>query len=425
MKNRWKFLTAAGAVLLLIALWPSYNNEQAPPGEPTSSAGEGKYYSIEEQMKAPAAAPNTAQPPPTSSMPNPVSIEPPPPEAMMVEPSRLETSAPTKKIGNILFNPPTKMILGVTEIVEVRVARNKISEENLSGSGAIQTDTLPISERMSIRLCCGDKEDDPFAISTASPKEQPVDNPIVGDNEFTEWVFQVTPKKSGPQQLILYASAHYQFQNGEPMVKDEVFKRDIDIQVDSSKQAQNWLAEQWHWLGLLLVIPLAAVLISRRRKTEKVHPTLSGNESVFISYRRDDSSGYTLAIYEKLKSALGDEGVFMDMDDIPHGENFAKHIEKVLNKAYTVLVMIGKGWLNASNAKGRRLDEPGDYVRMEIATALSKDLRVIPVLLRGEEMPTPEALPEDLQDLCMRNAIRIHDDQFDASIQRLIQSISH
>ena len=151
----------------------------------------------------------------------------------------------------------------------------------------------------------------------------------------------------------------------------------------------------------------------------------TGNESVFISYRRDDSSGYTLAIYEKLKSALGDEGVFMDMDDIPHGENFAKHIEKVLNKADTVLVMIGKGWLNASNAKGRRLDEPGDYVRMEIATALSKDLRVIPVLLRGAEMPTPETLPEDLQDLCMRNAIRIHDDQFDASIQRLIQSISH
>jgi hypothetical protein len=129
-------------------------------------------------------------------------------------------------------------------------------------------------------------------------------------------------------------------------------------------------------------------------------------------------------VYEKLKSALGDEHVFMDLDDIPHGANFAEHIEKVLSNASAVLVMIGPSWLNASNAKGRRLDDPEDFVRMEVATALEKNLRVIPVLLRGTEMPSPEELPDVLKGLSLRNAIRIYDDQFDAGIQRLMESVT-
>lgn len=114
----------------------------------------------------------------------------------------------------------------------------------------------------------------------------------------------------------------------------------------------------------------------------------------------------------------------MDVDDIPHGKNFAQHIQEVLSKADTMLVMIGQNWVNASNSEGRRLDNPGDFVRMEVATALSENLHVIPVLLRGAQMPAPQDLPEDLRELCMRNAISIYDDQFNASVDRLIQSLS-
>lgn len=344
---------------------------------------------------------------------------------MIQAPSPRMAEASNKKIGNILYNPPTEMTLNVTETVEIRIGKNELSDTALSGSGTIQTAEIPISQTMSVRLCCGDsKNGDPFDIRSTSAEKQLVDDPLVDEDEFTEWLFQVTPRKQGQQELQLFVSAYYDFGNGNQITKDEVFKRQISVQVDAAAEAQNWLSHYWQWISLLVLIPLATLIISRRLKAKPSRPAVSGNESVFISYRRDDSSGYTLAIYEKLKSALGDENVFMDMDDIPHGEDFAKHIEKVLGKANTVLVMIGKDWLSASNAQGRRLDNPADFVRREIATALAKDLRVIPVLLRGAEMPESQALPDDIQALSMRNAIRIHDDQFDASIQRLIQSIS-
>lgn len=359
-----------------------------------------------EMAQSSGAAPTSSRAPTPAAKPHP-SVE---------EGTNLES---TKEMGHILYNPPTEMTLNTTETVEVRISRHEISEEGLIGTGEVQQSSTPISKTMSVRLCCGSSPDDPFRIQTASSEIQALQR-----DEATEWIFQVTPLKQGKHPLFLYASTRYGYSDGESVQKDDVFKALIDIQVDPAKETQHWFAENWQWLGLLLVIPLTGLLLYRLRKPQKSQAATSGNESVFISYRRDDSSGYTLAIYEKLKSILGDEAVFMDMDDIPHGENFAKHIEKVLGEADTVLVMIGQRWLNAANEHGRRLDNPSDFVRMEVATALTKNLRVIPVLLRGAQMPEPQSLPEELQDLCMRNAIRIHDDQFDASIQRLIQSIN-
>ena len=431
MKYRRNFFPSVITALLVTLLLSSCGDEtKSSVAPPDGDGGAEKTHSIKEPIQAPKAAPVTAQTPPKTSalqsMPPPEVAMSSAPDDMRVNPSIVGSVRPTKKIGNILYNPPTEMTLNVTETIEVRIAKNEVSEKDLTGSGTIQKETIPISQTMSVRLCCGDSEKgDAFDIHSSSVEQQLVDSTLLEEDEFTEWVFQVTPRKPGDQQLQLFVSAHYELSNGKNIIKDEVLKRAIKVQVDTTEETKNWISENWYWLGLLLVIPLAALLISRRTKAEKFHPGLSGHESIFISYRRNDSSGYTLAIYEKLKTALGGEKVFMDMDDIPHGENFAKHIEKVLSKADTVLVMIGQTWLDASNAQGRRLDQPDDFVRMEIATALAKDLRVIPVLLRGAEMPTPESLPEDLQDLCMRNAIRIHDDQFDASIQRLIQSISH
>lgn len=398
--------------------------QSAPPdsagdtGPADNGGGDSTVIAVPQPAPAPAAPASRAP----EALEEPVIVEP----LVMEEPMMMEAQEePDYKIGNILYNPPTEMTLNVTETVEIRIGKDEVSREGLVGGGAVQQEAIPISETMSVRLCCGDSsKGDPFDIHFAGSEEQLVDSPIIGDDGYSEWVFQVTPRKKGQHQLQLIVSAHYTLSNGKTVSKDEVLNRQITVNVDSSQEAKSWLSQHWQWLGLLLVIPLAAFIISRRNKAPAKRHALSGDEAIFISYRRDDSSGYTLAIYEKLKSALGDEHVFMDMDDIPHGENFAKHIGKVLSKADTVLVMIGAGWLNATNARGRRLDDPGDYVRMEVATALAKDLRVIPVLLRGAEMPQQDALPDDLKELSMRNAIRIYDDQFDASIQRLIDSLS-
>jgi hypothetical protein len=353
------------------------------------------------------------------------SIEPAPAPAAapapMPAPVIEERTGLTKEVGNILYNPPTEMTLNVSERVEVRIGKAALDETGLLGSGDIIRNEIPVSEYMTVRLCCGKPEEDqPFDIVPLNAERQ-----IVEDEGFTQWAFDVTPRKKGRQLLNLSVSAHYTYANGEIRTKDNPIMTDqILVTVDTVQETQTWLSQHWQWLSLLLLIPLLVFYVLRSLKNNKNKPVaLSGNESVFISYRRDDSSGYTLAIYEKLKAVMGDENVFMDMDDIPHGEDFAKHIEKVLSKANTVLVMIGEGWLNASNAQGRRLDDVNDFVRLEIATALKRGIRVIPVLLKNAQMPAKQELPEDLQDLCMRNGIRIHDDQFDLSIQRLIASV--
>nr|CAA6830583.1 MAG: Unknown protein [uncultured Thiotrichaceae bacterium] len=369
----------------------SVSYQQAPP----EASVEMMQQSAEPVLPEPTAPRPTTAPPPSARASN-------------------------KTIGNILYNPPTEMTLNVSERIEVRISKEALSETGLIGTGDIIHNEIPVSEYMTVRLCCGKPEEDqPFDITPLNAEKQ-----IVEDEGFTQWAFDVTPRRKDQQFLNLSVSAHYTYGDGEIRTKDHPVMTDIiQINVDQAQETGAWLSQHWQWLSLLLLIPLLVFYVMHRLKNKNSQPALSGNEAVFISYRRDDSSGYTLAIYEKLKAVLSDEKVFMDLDDIPHGEDFAKHIEKVLNKANTVLVMIGEGWLNASNAQGRRLDDPNDFVRLEIATALKRGIQVIPVLLKNAQMPDRDDLPEDLQDLCMRNGIRIYDDQFDASIQRLIMSI--
>ena len=345
--------------------------------------------------------------------------------AASVEPSKVESSKnirsnSDKKIGNILYNPPTEMMLNETQRIEIRIGHEVLNATGLVGTGEIIEDEIPVSEYMTVRLCCGKPEEDhPFDIIALNQERQ-----IVDETGFTQWAFDVTAKKGGSHFINLSVSAHYMFANGEVRTKDSPVKTDrILINVNKAKETQVWLIRNWQWIGLFLLVPLLIHYVIRNIKGKKRASSQSGNESIFISYRRDDSSGYTLAIYEQLKNTFGDDQVFMDMDDIPHGVDFAKHIEKCLSKANTVLVMIGQSWLNAENAKGRRLDNPGDFVRLEVATALERDILVIPVLLKNTQMPSEEELPKVLQALSRKNAIRIYDDQFEASVQILIQAI--
>jgi hypothetical protein len=324
----------------------------------------------------------------------------------------------TPDIGEVIYNTPENMTLGVTELIEVRISNKDLEEGGLAGNGVVVSRSIRITGNMSVTLCCGaPKEEHAFDISSTTPETQRID-----DGDYTQWVFRVIPREAGEQTLQLTVTAIYEDENGATEVKSKVLTDIINVSVDPVDASLEFLGKHWQWLGLLILIPLMVFYIMRGLKARK-RVVVSGNEAVFLSYRRNDSSGYTLAIYQKLKEALGDEKVFMDLDDIPHGTDFSEHLEKVLDNATTVLIMIGEGWLNASNNQGRRLDDPDDFVRIEVATALRRDVRVIPVLLKQAQMPTEAELPEDLQALSRRNAIRIHDDQFDGSIQKLVKSI--
>lgn len=315
------------------------------------------------------------------------------------------------EFGNILFNPPTQMIRDKTERIEVRISRDVIDETGLQGEGAVIKDTVRVSDQMSVTLY-GDK----FKVVNIADTLQ-----LVEQSGYTEWSFDVTPLEAADGQILtLKVSIHL----ASGLKNKLVYSKPITIDVDGKSAVLKWLANNWKLLTLLLFTAVLVAYVVRNLRGGKKTYKRSGNEAIFISYRRDDSSGYTLAIYEQLKKVFGDDAVFMDLDDIPHGEDFAVHIDKVLSKANTLLVMIGEQWGNASNAKGQRLGQPDDFVRLEIAKALQRNIRLIPVLLKNAQMPGSGELPEVLQPLTRKNAIRIHDDQFEASIQRLVEAIA-
>ena len=137
------------------------------------------------------------------------------------------------------------------------------------------------------------------------------------------------------------------------------------------------------------------------------------NKRIFISYRRSNSAGHAGRLHDYLKDYFGDQRLFFDVDTIEAGVNFEDKINSELDNSDAVLVLIGNQWLDAKGADGkRRLDDLQDYVRLEVQTALGKDISVIPILLQGAQMPSGGDLPESLRDLAMRNAVKLNDDHW-------------
>jgi formylglycine-generating enzyme required for sulfatase activity len=145
---------------------------------------------------------------------------------------------------------------------------------------------------------------------------------------------------------------------------------------------------------------------------------------IFINYRRDDSAGYAGRLYDRLVSHFGRDHVFMDIDQIEPGEEFDKVIQEKLKAVQVAVVLIGAHWLDIAGANGqRRLDDPDDWVRLEIAALLERDIRVIPVLVGGATLPKSTQLPECLAPLTRRQAFEITDHRFHADADKLIKAL--
>ncbi len=128
-------------------------------------------------------------------------------------------------------------------------------------------------------------------------------------------------------------------------------------------------------------------------------------QRIFISYRRQDSRGDAGRIYDRLLPTFGETGLFMDVAHIPLGVNFVRVLREEVAKCHVLLAVIGPNWLEARDDDGsRRLDNPNDFVRVEIAAALARDIPVIPILLEGTKMPKAAALPADLHELAQELA---------------------
>jgi len=129
---------------------------------------------------------------------------------------------------------------------------------------------------------------------------------------------------------------------------------------------------------------------------------------VFISYRREDSAADALHLFDDLIAEFGKDQVFMDIEQIHAGADFSKAIEDAVESCDVLLAVIGQRWLTITDSNGvRRLVNPNDLVRLEIATALQRNVRVIPVLVQGASIPSEKDLPDDLKTLASRHAFEL------------------
>jgi hypothetical protein len=145
---------------------------------------------------------------------------------------------------------------------------------------------------------------------------------------------------------------------------------------------------------------------------------------IFVCYRREDAATEAGRITDWLDRHFGEDEVFMDINTIGLGDDFVEKIEGEIDTIDALIAVIGPSWLEAKDENGnRRLDDPTDFVRLEIAQALRRGIRVIPVLVEGAAMPPKPALPEEIQSLARRNGLVLTNLQFKAGIRALIQAL--
>jgi hypothetical protein len=144
---------------------------------------------------------------------------------------------------------------------------------------------------------------------------------------------------------------------------------------------------------------------------------------VFISYRRQDSQSAAGRLADHLKEHLR-APVFRDVETIEPGVDFVEAIEKALASCGVMLVVMGPRWLSETDADGRRrLDDANDYTRLEVGTALKRNVRVIPVLVEGAAMPDVNDLPDELKSLARRNAIELSDKRWEYDVSQLVATL--
>lgn len=157
--------------------------------------------------------------------------------------------------------------------------------------------------------------------------------------------------------------------------------------------------------------------------SERQNSSQEGSLRIFICYRRNDSAGHAGRLYDRLAQHFGASQIFMDVDTIKPGEDFVSVITREVGSCSVLLAVIGRRWATAAAAITTGLVEPNDFVRLEIATALRRNVWVIPVLVQGAAMPRRQDLPDELSRLARLNALEVSDTRWTQDVERLIKVI--
>jgi TIR domain/WD domain, G-beta repeat len=146
---------------------------------------------------------------------------------------------------------------------------------------------------------------------------------------------------------------------------------------------------------------------------------------VFISYRREETRWQAGWLYDRLVDRFGSSQIFKDIDSIQLGADFVEEITTAVGSCDVLLALIGDQWLTITDTHGRpRLDNPKDLVRVEIEAALTRHVRVIPILIEGARMPDPDQLPPSLAKLTDRHALELSPSHFESGTSQLLSVIN-
>lgn len=164
--------------------------------------------------------------------------------------------------------------------------------------------------------------------------------------------------------------------------------------------------------------------VEQSERARSVLQPKNQSSRIFICYRRDDSSGHAGRLHDRLSEVFNEDQVFMDIDTIEPGDDFVSTIEEAVGSCSILLAIIGKRWLGSVDDAGkRRLDNDEDFVRLEISSALNRNVRVIPVLVQGASMPSSRDLPESLAKLARLSALDVSDTRWKYDLERLVETL--
>jgi hypothetical protein len=149
-----------------------------------------------------------------------------------------------------------------------------------------------------------------------------------------------------------------------------------------------------------------------------------GSGGVFISYRREDAAPYARLLQHELRARFPEAQVFVDVDSIEPGSDFSEEIRRAVGSCSVLLALIGREWLTLADDEGlRRLDDPNDYVRLEIQTALDRGVRVVPVLVDNAQAPRHQQLPAPLGKLARLHAVELGHSRYQYDADRLLDAV--
>jgi hypothetical protein len=145
---------------------------------------------------------------------------------------------------------------------------------------------------------------------------------------------------------------------------------------------------------------------------------------IFVSYRREDTAYPSGWLFDKLAQHFGQDQVFKDIDSIDLGDEFVEVITAAVERCEVLLALIGKRWLTASDEDGhQRLDNPTDFVRLEVEAAITRNIRIIPILVDGARMPRADELPPSLAMLARRQALELSPSRFSYGVGQLLRAL--